>query len=118
MTVKVGASACTTTTLKVQVVELPVASLAVIVTVFVPTEKAEPDAGSAVTEGEASQLSAAVGKTNVTMALLLEVQTAISAGQATVGAIVSTTFTARVTSTAGLPEGSLTDRKSTRLNSS
>src|SRR5258706_1313283 len=108
MSVNVGAFACTTTTLNVQVAGLPLASLAVIVTVLVPTGNSEPEAGSAVTEGEGSQLSAAVGSVNVTIALLLDVQIEMSAGQLTVGAMVSTTFTVRVTSTAGLPEGSLT----------
>src|SRR3954471_11883037 len=107
MTVNVGASACVTVTVKVHSALLPLASVAVTVTVVVPTGKSEPEAGLALTPGEASQLSVAVGSVKVTRALLLEVQTEMFAGHITEGGSVSTTFTVRVAS-AGLPLGSET----------
>jgi hypothetical protein len=96
-----------TVTVNRHVLEFPLASVAVTVTVVVPTGKSVPDAGLALTTGEASQLSVAVGSVNVTRALLLEVHTATFAGHVTDGAIVSTTFTVRIASVV-LPLGSLT----------
>src|SRR5262245_33259773 len=76
---------------KVQTVELPLSSVAVQVTVLTPTGKAEPEAGTAMTGTDGSQVSVATGVMNVTIALLLEVQTEMFAGQTNVGAVVSVT---------------------------
>src|SRR5437868_6376096 len=60
-TVSVGEAALNTTTLKAQALVLPLASLAVHVTVFVPSANIEPEAGTHVTVGAGSQLSVAPG---------------------------------------------------------
>src|SRR5437773_2019261 len=107
--VSVGAVALKTTTLKAQALVLPVASVAVQVTVLVPRANAEPEAGRQAMPGALSQESVAPGAVQVTIALLLAVQTRMSAGQAPIaGAVVSTTSTERVFSVAGLPLPSLT----------
>jgi len=56
----VGDSLLSTVTLNAQVAELPHASVAMAVTVEVPTGKKEPEAGLYVTLGDAVQLSVAV----------------------------------------------------------
>src|SRR5262245_745786 len=57
----VGASVSRTITLKLQLLWLPLASVAVQITVFVPSGKVLPEAGVHTTTGFASQLSVAMG---------------------------------------------------------
>src|SRR5258705_4432864 len=59
LVVMMGAPTSLTVTVKVQLVELPAASVAVAVTVVVPNGKTDPDAGLLTTVGGA-QLSLAV----------------------------------------------------------
>src|SRR5438105_3749147 len=86
-----GASTSLTVTVKLQLRELPAASVAVATTVVVPTGKTEPDAGLLTTVGT-EQLSLAVTEK------LTEAEhvpggalTAMSAGQVMVGGVLSMT---------------------------
>jgi hypothetical protein len=80
-----------TVTLKLQVAEFPAASLAVAVTVVVPTGKTEPDGGLLVTFGT-EQLSVAL-TIKLTMAAHepTGALTTMSAGQLMLGAVLSIT---------------------------
>src|SRR2546430_601007 len=88
-------SGSVTTTWNVQVFVLPWWSEAATVTVFVPTGKVEPDAGSDVTTGLASAASVAE-RLNVAVALV-PLQTIVRfVGQSMLGAVVSLTVTVNV----------------------
>src|SRR5258706_12812470 len=100
MTVKTGEVALKTVTVNVQLLVFPLASLAVTWTSLVPTGKIEPETGDADTVAPLSQRSTAAGRLNETVALLLDVQTRMSARQAIDGGVVSTTRIVRVASTA------------------
>ena len=88
--VSVGA-ASVTVTLKVPDELLPVASVAVQVTVVVPRSKAEPLGGVQPTVGAGSTSSVAVGSVQVTTVLAPVVVVAMSPGRPWIsGAVVST----------------------------
>ena len=102
-------SGVVTVTVNVQESLFPLASAATTVTVVSPSGKIEPETGSDVTTGALSHASVAAGNANVAVALLLEVQTlTFASGHTMLGAVVSTTFSVRVTSMAALAEGSVT----------
>ena len=102
-----GASLSFTVTVKVEVVLLPEASVAVTVTVVVPTGNVLPEAGSATTVTE-PELSVAVGRVNVTAAPQVPASiVADTAGaSATTGASTSVTVTVKVEDEL-LPEASV-----------
>jgi hypothetical protein len=78
-------------TLKVPVATFPVLSLAVTVTVVVPTGKVLPLAGEYVSVGVPPRLSVALAPLNVTLAPLADVAlTLTAAGTDTTGGVVST----------------------------
>jgi hypothetical protein len=89
----VGFCVSFTVTVKVQIFVLPLQSVAVLVTVVVPTGKAKPLAELLVTVTVPAQLSVAV---TVKVTLLVhwpnEFVTLMFAGQVMVGAVVSTTL--------------------------
>jgi hypothetical protein len=82
-------------TLNAQELLLPDLSTAVLVTVFVPNGKCDPDAGELTTETLVEQLSVAVGVVNVTTvdAVPIVPVTVIDAGQMIVGGSLSITIT-------------------------
>src|SRR6266536_2481030 len=92
-----GASPSVTVTVKVQALVLPLASVAVQVTVATPLLKVEPLAGAQATEARA-QLSLALGAVQVTTAV--QAPTAVvcvmSAGQVIDGFCASLTVTLKV----------------------
>jgi hypothetical protein len=97
--------ALVTTTLKEQELVLPLPSPAVQVTVFVPTAKLLPPAGTHVTGTAPAQVSEAL-TLKVTGVLLELMHTAMSLAQLITGLVVSTTFTVRV-AVCTLPLGSV-----------
>jgi len=93
-------------TVNAQLEWLPLASVAVHVTVVVPTGKPDPDSGEQVTVGEGSQLSVAVAaKLTGTSKLTLHPM-AMLAGQVMAGGSVSLTVTVKE-QVAIFPEGSV-----------
>jgi hypothetical protein len=84
---------------------LPALSIAVQVTVVVPTGNREPDCGSQLTSTEVSTLSVAVGVGYVTVVPELQVaSTLIGAGTFDiVGGIMSTTLTVTVAVAVAVP---------------
>src|ERR1051325_4780446 len=88
-----GAWLISTVTVNWQLEEFRLASVAVQITVVVPTTKSEPEAGLQMTLGAESQASIAPGVVYVTFAPeLLVVNTSVMfAGQIMLGAIVSLT---------------------------
>ena len=92
--VTVGAVVSFTVTEKLHCEELPPASVAVQVTVVVPTGNVEPEAGTHATVA-VPQSSLAVGTANVTTAeqALASAWVTTSAGQEIVGAAASVTVT-------------------------
>jgi hypothetical protein len=92
--VMTGASVSLTVTVNEQLEVLPLPSSAVQVTVVVPTEKLEPDAGTQVTVGAGLQLSVAVAVKLTTAAQVpTSLLTTIGAGQVMTGASSSKTVT-------------------------
>ena len=92
-----GACVSLTVTVKVHEAVLPEASVAVTVTVVVPTGNTEPEAGNATTDTP-GQLSKAVGRVYETVALHDPgvLFTVILAGQVILGAWVSATVIVKV----------------------
>src|SRR5438093_1237000 len=92
-----GASPSVTVTVKVQALVLPLASVAVQVTVATPLLKVEPLAGAQTTEATA-QLSLALGAVQLTAAVQTPaaVFCVILAGQVIVGISVSLTVTVKM----------------------
>jgi len=93
----VGGCTSFTVTVNVQLAVLPAASVAVAVTVVVPTGKVLPDAGTVVTVTP-GQLSLADGSANVTTAPQVPgvLLTEIFAGQVMLGGCTSFTVTVKL----------------------
>ena len=91
-----GGVASLTVTLKVQLCELPAASVAVAVTIVVPTGKTEPDAGLLMTVGTPQLSVAFTVKFTVAEHEPEGAFTVISAGQEIFGFCVSLTVTLKV----------------------
>jgi hypothetical protein len=93
--VKTGGSSSTIVTVNEQVAELPLGSVAVQVTVVVPTGNVEPDVGTQPME--APQLSAAVTVKNTTaLQTPVSVPCVMGPGQVMVGGSVSVTVTVKL----------------------
>src|SRR4029079_7004930 len=84
-----GGSVSTTVTAKVHSAELPAASVAVHVTVVVPTVNKLPDGGLHTTTGAGSQLSAAVTTKAYVVAPFPGDSTVVSPGHAITGGVES-----------------------------
>ena len=96
-TVSVGAVESTTVTSKVSEIELPAASVAVHVTLVVPTGNVEPDAGTQATVGNTPELSLAVTtKVTTTVPSGRASLTISTSGPSKLGGCVSTTLTVRI----------------------
>lgn len=85
-----------TVTVKLQLDELPLASVAVQVTVVVPTGNVLPEAGEQLTDGLGSQMSEAVAVNVTTLPAWLVQVVVMLFGQVIDGAVVSAAVTVKL----------------------